>query len=224
MTKDTEVEQFKQDLLQSVRELKQGTNDWRQIRAGRVTASRVADVIAKTKSGYSASRKNYMDELVKERFGALADSFTSPAMSWGTDQEPFARMEYESRTGNMVLEVGFVHHPSIEMAGASPDGVIGDGLLEIKCPNTSTHFDYLLAGEVPEKYKAQMAWQMACCGAEWCDFVSWDSRAPEGLQYFQVRYNRDNDYISMLEDEVRKFLIEVDERYQALSEKLKGSK
>jgi putative phage-type endonuclease len=205
-------------------DIKQGTPEWFAMRAGRVTASRVADVIAKTKTGYSASRKNYMDELVKERFGVMPEPFTNAAMQWGTEQEPFARMEYESRTGNMVLEVGFVHHPSIEMAGASPDGVIGEGLLELKAPNTSTHFDYLLAGEVPSKYLAQLGWQLACTGAEWVDFVSYDPRAPEGLQYFQVRYNRDDDYIAMLEDEVRKFLIEVDERYNALSEKLKGSK
>jgi putative phage-type endonuclease len=206
-----------------IKDIIQGTPEWFAIRAGKVTASRVADVIAKTKTGYSASRKNYMDELVKERFGVMPEPFTNAAMQWGTEQEPFARMEYESRTGNMVLEVGFVHHPTIEMAGASPDGVIGEGLLEIKCPNTSTHFDYLLNDEVPEKYKAQMAWQMACCGAKWCDFVSYDSRAPEGLQYFQTRYERDDSYIAMLEDEVRKFLDEVNERYEALNNKLKGN-
>lgn len=212
-------------------DIKQGTPEWLSVRAGRVTASRVADVIAKTKSGYSASRKNYMDELAYERAGIFKEQFINSAMQNGIEQEPFARMEYESRTGNMVLEVGFVHHPSIEMAGASPDGVIGDGLLEIKCPQPGTHLDYFIDGKVPEKYKPQMAWQMACTGAQWVDFVSYltnvtsnDSELLENARYFQVRYNRDNDYIAMLEDEVIKFLIEVDERYQALSEKLKGNK
>jgi putative phage-type endonuclease len=203
-------------------DIKQGTPEWLSVRAGRVTASRVADVIAKTKTGYSASRKNYMDELVKERFGVMPEPFTNAAMQWGTEQEPFARMEYEARTGNLVLEVGFVHHPTIDMAGASPDGIIGEGMLEIKNPNTSTHFDYLLADELPSKYIPQMAWQLACTGAYWVDFVSFDSRAPEGLQYFQKRYERDDEYIAMLEDEVIKFLDEVNERYEALNQKLKG--
>lgn len=201
----------------------QGTSEWFAIRAGKVTASRVADVIAKTKTGYSASRKNYMDELVKERFGVMPEPFTNAAMQWGTEQEPFARMEYEARTGNLVLEVGFVHHPTIEMAGASPDGVIGEGLLEIKCPNTSTHFDYLLADEVPEKYKPQMAWQMACTDAKWVDFVSYDPRAPEGLQYFCKRYEYDENYIAHLENEVHIFLGEVRKRFNALNQKLKGN-
>jgi putative phage-type endonuclease len=201
-------------------DIKQGTPEWLDIRLGRVTASRIADVIAKTKTGYSASRKNYMDELVKERFGVKPEPFTNAAMQWGTEQEPFARMEYEARSGNIVLEVGFVHHPTIEMAGASPDGIIGEGLLEIKCPNTSTHFDYLITDEVPAKYIPQMSWQMACCGAKWVDFVSYHSRAPEGLQYFCKRYERDDEYIAMLESEVVSFLNEVNERYETLKLKL----
>ena len=220
MPKDMEVEQFKNDLLQSAKELTQGTQDWLDIRLGRVTASRIADVIAKTKSGYSTSRKNYMDELVKERFGVRPEPFTNAAMQWGTEQEPFARMEYEAKSGNLVLEVGFVHHPTIEMAGASPDGIIGKGLLEIKCPNTSTHFDYLIADEVPAKYIPQLAWQLSCTGCYWVDFVSYDSRAPEGLQYFCKRYKRDDEYIAMLESEVVSFLNEVNERYNILLKKL----
>jgi putative phage-type endonuclease len=206
-------------------DIKQGTPEWLSVRAGRVTASRVADVIAKTKTGYSASRKNYMDELVKERFGVMPEPFTNAAMQWGTEQEPFARMEYESRTGNMVLEVGFLHHPTIEMAGASPDGVIYEafknvGLLEIKNPNTSTHFDYLLANEVPEKYKPQMAFQCCCTGAKWVDFLSYDSRSPKGLDYFCIRYEPEKEYMEYIEAEVIKFLKEVDERYAALVNKL----
>lgn len=196
--------------------------EWKQMRAGKVTASRVADVIAKTKSGYSASRANYMTELVIERFGVISEGFTNAAMQWGTENEPLARIEYENRNLVSVEQVDFVDNPLIAMSGASPDGIVGNGLLEIKCPNSTTHFEYLLANAVPEKYKPQMAWQMACTGAEWCDFVSYDPRVPEGLQYFQVRYNRDDAYIAMLEDEVIKFLEEVDTKYKQLKEKLDG--
>ena len=200
----------------------QGDLSWKQIRMAKVTASRVADVIAKTKSGYSASRANYMTELVIERFGVLNDSFTNDAMQWGTETEPLARIEYEKCNLVTVDQIDFVPHPRIEMAGASPDGIVGDGLLEIKCPNSKTHFEYLLAGVVPEKYKPQMAWQMACTGAQWVDFVSYDPRVPEGLQYFQIRYERDDNYIAELETEVIKFLEEVYTLYIQLKDKLDG--
>lgn len=200
----------------------QSSEAWKRKRCGKVTASRVADVIAKTKSGYSASRANYMTELVIERFGVLNDSFTNDAMQWGTQTEPLARIEYENRNLVSVEQVDFVENKYIKMSGASPDGIVGDGLIEIKCPNSKTHFEYLLAGEVPEKYKPQMAWQMCCTGAKWCDFVSYDPRVPEGLQYFEVRYKRDDEYIAMLEDEVMKFLAEVDAMYNQLKDKLDG--
>ena len=198
----------------------QGDASWFANRAGKVTASRVADVIAKTKSGYSASRANYLTQLVIERFGVVSESYTNSSMAWGTETEPLARIEYEKRNLVSVEQVDFVAHPSILLTGASPDGIFSDGLLEIKCANSSTHFEYLLANEVPEKYKPQMAWQMACTGAQWCDFVSYDPRVPEGLQYFEIRYYRDNEYIEMLESEVVKFLEEVDAKYIQLKEKL----
>lgn len=200
----------------------QGSEAWKLKRSGKVTASRIADVIAKTKTGYSASRANYMTELVIQRFGVISDSFTSDAMQWGTETEPLARIEYENRNLVSVDQVDFVENKYIKMSGASPDGIVGDGLIEIKCPNSKTHFEYLLAGEVPEKYKPQMAWQMCCTNARWCDFVSYDPRVPEGLQYFQIRYERDDEYIAMLEDEVMKFLAELDAMYNQLKEKLNG--
>jgi putative phage-type endonuclease len=197
--------------------VQQGTMEWRLLRAGKVTASRVADVIAKTKSGYSASRENYLTELVIERFGVISEGFTNAAMQWGTEQEPFARSMYELNTGVIVSEIDFIDHPTIQMAGCSPDGLVGeDGLLEIKNPNSATHFSYLVDGVVPEKYKPQMAWQITTTKRKWCDFVSFDSRVPEGLQYFQIRYVPEAGYIEHLEDEVKKFLIEVDARYQEL--------
>lgn len=197
--------------------IEQGTQEWRLLRAGKVTASRVADVISRTKSGYSASRENYLTELVIERFGVISEGFTNAAMQWGTEQEPFAREQYELESGALVEQVAFVDHPTIAMAGASPDGLVGtDGLLEIKCPNSATHFNYLLEGVIPEKYKAQMGWQLACTERMWCDFVSYDPRVPEALQYFQIRYVPEPGYIEMLESEVIKFLEEVDARYQEL--------
>lgn len=207
--------------------VEQGSPEWRLLRAGNATASRIADIIAKTKSGYSASRENYMTELVIERFGIVGESFTNAAMQHGTETEPFARATYEINNGVMVTEIDYVPHPTIERAGASPDGIVDNGLLEIKCPNSATHFNYLLAGEVPEKYKPQMAWQMACTGAQFCDFVSFDDRVPFELQYFEIRYLRDDNYIQMLESEVTQFLIEVDAKYCKLLAKvneLKGNK
>jgi putative phage-type endonuclease len=196
----------------------QGTPEWHQLRMGLVTASRIKDVIAKTKSGYSTSRKNYRDELVKQRFGIPSENFSSTAMQHGTETEPVARSLYEIKHDLIVQEVPFIKHPTIEMAGMSPDGLVGDdGLIEIKCPNSSTHFDYLLDGIVPETYKPQMAWQMACSGRQWVDFISYDNRVPEDMQYFEIRYQRDNDYIAMLESEVIEFLKEVDERFNELN-------
>jgi putative phage-type endonuclease len=200
----------------------QGTQEWKQMRAGKVTASRVADVIAKTKTGYAASREDYMVDLVMERFGLFEESFTNEAMQWGTQTEPLARIEYENRNLVSVDQVDFVDNKFIKNSGCSPDGIVGDGLIEIKCPSKKTHIKYIRAGVVPAKYKPQMAWQMCCTGAKWCDFVSFDPRVPEGLQYFEVRYYRDDEYIATLEDEVMKFLAEADEMYNELKDKQHG--
>ena len=192
-------------------EIIQGSPEWLQLRAGRVTASRVADIIAKTKSGPSASRTNYMAELVAERLtGRPSEGFSSAAMQWGTQTEPQARDAYAALTGQDVEQVGFVHHPSIPFSGASPDGLIAwDGLVEIKCPNTSTHIDTLLTGKVPSKYITQMMWQMACTGRDWCAFVSFDPRLPEHMQLFVKRVEADPTLIASLEAEVSLFLGEV---------------
>jgi hypothetical protein len=198
--------------------IEQGTEEWFNARLGKVTASRVADVIAKTKSGYSTSRDNYLAQLVCERLtNTKADSFTNSAMQWGTETEPLARAAYEGVRDVLVDEVGFIPHPFIKDAGASPDGLVGDaGMLEIKCPNTSTHIETLLDQKVPSKYNTQMQWQMACADREWCDFVSFDSRMPEGLQIFVKRVFRDDDYIKTLETEVQKFLNELNEKVEKL--------
>jgi putative phage-type endonuclease len=198
--------------------MEQGTEEWFTIRIGKVTASRVADVIAKTKTGYSATRDNYMAQLVCERLtGQKGDSFSNAAMQHGTDTEPLARAAYEALQDVLVDEVGFVPHPSIEMAGASPDGLVGeDGLLEIKCPNTATHIETLLSQSVPGKYNTQMQFQMACTGRQWCDFVSFDNRLPEELQLFVKRVPRDTVFIRLIEAEIIQFLAELDDKINKL--------
>ena len=190
--------------------MEQRTEEWFAARLGKVTASRVADVLAKIKSGESASRKNYKMELVVQRLtNKVGESFTNAAMEWGTEQEPFARMAYEAHTGTFVKEEGFVDHPTIEGFGCSPDGIVGEGLIEIKCPNTANHIETVLENKVPSKYIPQMQCQMACTGAKWCDFVSFDPRVPEDLQLFVVRVERDQEYIDAMEVEVKQFLSEV---------------
>ena len=199
-------------------DIEQGTDEWFAIRCGKVTASRVADVIATTKSGYSASRANYEAQLICEILTSKpAESYSNAAMQWGTETEPLARAQYELKTGNMVNQIGFVTHPMIEQAGASPDGLIGeDGCIEIKCPNTSTHLDTLLSQKVPSKYITQMTWQMVCAGRKWCDFVSYDPRLPENLQIFIERIELDEDYAKKLQNEVVMFLVEVNEKVEKL--------
>lgn len=202
-------------------DLVQGTDEWLSIRLGKVTASRVADVIARTKTGPSASRANYMAELVAERLtGARSETFTNAAMAWGTYNEPEARLAYEFRTDVTVEQVGFISHPIIEMSGASPDGLVAtDGLVEFKCPNTATHIDTLLTGSIPGKYETQMLWQMACTGRAWCDFASFDPRLPEEMRLFVKRFARDDARIAEMEEQVREFLFELDTTVRRLSER-----
>lgn len=198
--------------------MQQGTAEWRTVRLGKVTASRVSDVMAKTRTGYGASRANYMAELIVERLtGVPAEHYPNTAMLWGTNTEPLARAAYEVREGALVEEVGFVPHPTIELAGCSPDGLVGtDGMLEIKCPNTATHIETFLDDQAPPKYLPQMQWQMACTGRAWVDFVSFDPRMPEDMQYTIRRVNRDDEFIATLEQEVIKFLSELENKVTAL--------
>ena len=200
-------------------QIEQRSDAWFSARLGKVTASRVADVIAKTKSGYSASRDNYMAQLICERLtGQQGESFTNAAMTWGTETEPLARSAFEAYADVMVEEVGFVPHPRIRDSGASPDGLVGlFGMLEIKCPNTATHIDTLLSQTVPGKYITQMQWQMRCCERQWCEFVSFDPRLPQDLQLFVKRVEFDPEYVAMLEKEVIQFLAELDDKVNKLT-------
>jgi len=196
----------------------QRSPEWFAERCGKVTASRVSDIIAKTKSGYSSSRANYMAQLVCERAtGIVEPSFTNAAMEWGTEKEPMAREAYSVKTGNLVTEVGFIRHPYLE-AGASPDGMVGNNLIEIKCPNTATHIDTLLSKTVPTKHITQMQFQMACTGALWCAYVSYDPRMEPRLQLFIKRVERDAEYIKELEGEVSEFLVELNIKINKLKE------
>jgi len=203
-------------------EIIQGTPEWLQLRLGHVTASRVADILAKTKTGPSASRQNYLIELAIQRVtGVVEESYKNEAMIRGTEEEPKARQAYELLTETFVEEVPFVKHKTIEWFGCSPDGIIknNDGtynLLEIKNPNSATHWSYIKEGEPPTKYKIQMMAQMACTGAQWCDFFSYDSRMPEGSRHFLKRMMRDNKFIEEMEKEVKTFLDEVAEEVRLM--------
>ena len=168
--------------------IQQQTPEWLAERCGRVTGSRVADLMSQLKNGApSAKRKNYLIEIVKERLtGLTAEHFVSDAMFWGCEQEPFARAAYEVATGNDVDKAGLAVHPRIEQFAASPDGTIGEpGLFEAKCPTTETHIEWLLLGGFPPQYKDQCFAEMACWEREWVDFVSFDSRIPPPIQLFQ---------------------------------------
>lgn len=200
-------------------ELIQGSPEWIAARVGSLGASRIADAVAKTKTGWGASRKNLMAELIAERLtGAPTESFTNAAMKWGTETEPQARAAYSFFHDVDVIEIGLVRHPKIAGTHASPDGLVGtEGLLEIKCPNTATHLETLLGASVPDKYAVQMQWQMACTGRQWCDFVSFDPRMPERMRFWERRVVRDAARITELENAVRDFLIEMEGMIGALS-------
>lgn len=191
--------------------MEQRTEEWFASRLGKVTASKVADVMAKTKSGYSASRDNYMAELLCQRLtGRRDEGYTNSAMQRGTDLEPVARSAYEVKTGSVVSECGFIQYGDIAF-GASPDGLIcDDGLIEIKCPNTATHLSFIRTGVIDGKYVLQMQVQMICTGRAWCDFVSYDDRLPEEISYKCVRVMKDEAKQEEILTEVKKFLRELD--------------
>lgn len=189
----------------------QNTQEWLDARAGSLGASQVADAIARTKTGWGASRANILAQLVAERLtGRPQESYSNAAMQWGKDMEPIARSAYEARTGRLVELVGLVKHPRLEGTHASPDGlVVDDGIIEIKCPNTATHIDTLRSETIAGRYVTQMQWQMACTGRDWCDFVSFDPRMPEHMQLWVQRVDRAPQVIEELERMVGEFLGEV---------------
>jgi len=197
----------------------QGSPEWLAARAGKVTASRISDVMA---SKTTAAYRDYRAQIVAEILtGQPQESgFTNAAMQWGTDQEKFARVEYELACDWTVDEIGIVLHPTIERGAASPDGLVStNGLVEIKCPKTATHLQTLIDKKQPRQYENQMLWQMACTGREWCDFVSYDPRLPEDLQLFVHRFDRDEKRIAEIEAAVKQFLSEVNEMIDNIRKK-----
>lgn len=201
--------------------VEQRSDAWYRARLGKATASKMADICARTRNGWGASRANYKAQLVCERLtGEPTEGFTNAAMQWGTDTEPRARAAYAFLRDNPVEEVGFIDHPRIAMSGASPDGLVaGEGMVELKCPNTATHLDFLLSETIPDKYLKQMLWQMACAERQWCDFASFDPRLPEEMQLWVKRVERDDAQISEMEEIVSEFLAEVDETVARLRER-----
>ena len=199
-------------------EIAQRSEEWFKARLGKVTASAVADVLAKTKTGVSASRGNYLIKLAIQRVtGQIEESYTNDSMQWGIDNEDQARVAYEIASSKFVDQVGFVDHEIIDWFGCSPDGLVDDdGLVEIKCPNSATHWEYFKTKEVPKKYFIQMQAQMSCTGRKWCDFVSFDPRMPERSQLLIIRVPRDNTFIDLMEAEVMEFLIEVFDEVQLM--------
>ena len=197
----------------------QGSGAWLRQRRGKVTASRIADIVAKTKSGPSASRANSLAQLIAERLPrSVTETFVTTAMQHGIEMEDAAASAYEFYASAALERVGFVDHPTIPMTGASPDRLVGaDGLVEIKCPTSQTHIETLLSGNVPGKYHPQMYWQLDCTGRKWCDFVSYDPRMPEELRMFVKRVPRDDEAIAELQTAVRDFLSEIDARIVALT-------
>jgi len=199
-------------------EIEQRSEEWFKARLGKVTASAVADVLAKTKTGVSASRGNYLIKLAIQRVtGQIEESYTNEAMQWGIDNEDQARVAYEVASGNFVDQIGFVDHEIIDWFGCSPDGLVdNDGQVEIKCPNSATHWEYFKSKEVPKKYFIQMQAQMSCTGRKWCDFVSFDPRMPERSQLLIIRIPRDNTFIDLMESEIKEFLNEVEIEVQLM--------
>ena len=197
----------------------QGSEAWFAERLGKVTASRIAELMAKTKTGYSASRANYLAELALERLtGVPTQSFTTAAMQHGIDTEPQARAVYQFIKNVEVQEVGFIPHPVIADAGCSPDGLVGDdGVLEIKAPQPAAHLDTLLNESIPDKYQKQIMWQLACSGRAWADYVSFSPAFPASMQMWTARVRRDPVLIKELETEVRAFLKELEQKVERLS-------
>ncbi|EDV6156971.1 YqaJ viral recombinase family protein [Salmonella enterica subsp. enterica] len=200
--------------------MEQRSPEWFAARCGKVTASRLYDVMTRTKSGYAASRQNYMAELICQRLtGKPEEGFTNAAMMRGTELEPVAREMYALNEFDAVIsEVGLIDHPTIAGFAASPDGLVNDdGLIEIKCPNTWTHLQTLKTGVPKRQYLLQMHAQMMCTGRKWCDFVSFDDRLPPELAYFKTRINFDEVLAEEIEQEVVKFLTELETEIQNIT-------
>jgi len=198
----------------------QESSAWLPSRIGCLTASRFAGAIAKTRTGWAASRQKTMIELLAERMtGFAAEHYVNPAMQWGLDHEAQAWERYEEETGIMVAKSGLFMHPSIPFCGATPDRLIGnDGLGESKCPTTTTHITWIMNGVVPEEYQPQMLLQLACTGRQWVEFVSFDPRVPPKQQLFIRRFAPHKEKVEEAEIMAREFLAELELMFEKITE------
>jgi len=207
--------------LENLHNITQRSESWFAARCGSLGASQLNEALATTKNGWGASRENLKSRIVAEKHtGKPTETFQNAAMVWGVETEDQARKAYEAATGTFVDEMGIAFHPVLQHTHASPDGLVGeDGLIEIKCPNTTTHIDTLTDEKVPSKYINQMQWQMRCTDRQWCDYVSFDPRLPKHLQLFIKRVDRDDAAIAELETKVAEFLTEVQSKIDHLNER-----
>lgn len=199
--------------------IQQGTDEWRQQRLGLVTASRIADVMARNRGGFAATRQNYMMALITERLtGQPMQTYSNSAMEWGREKEGEARAAYAAKTGSIVDEVGFIRHQTLE-AGASPDGYVGsDTIIEIKCPNSQTLIEWIESREIPQKYRLQIQFQLAVTGRDIAHFVGYDPRLPEHLRLLIIEEPRNNQMILEITAEVERFLYELNDKLSKLKE------
>ena len=208
--------------------MEQRTDEWFKARLGKVTASKIHDIMIKTKAGESTYKTKYRLQLVTERLtGKVVPVFMNNAMAHGVEYEDEAKLEYANRNkllvGTDLTDVGMIDHPSIDWSGASPDGMVGnEGLIEIKCPQPITHTTTIETGEINKRYIHQMQWQMSCTGRQWCDFVSYHPDFPDDLKLFVKRVPRDNELIARLEEAVSTFVQEVDFKIKTIKENLNG--
>lgn len=179
------------------------------------TAKEIADKKPKEDRKERASLK--VEILCERMTGNIVDKFVNTAMQWGIEKEPEAKAAYEAKTGRIITDVGFIDHPRIEFCGASPDGFVDDGLVEIKCPTTATHVSWILDGGIPDEHKAQMTLQAAVTGRSWVDFVSYDPRMPEPQQLLVRRFYPTAGEIAEIEAEAEKFLAEVDGLFETIT-------
>jgi predicted phage-related endonuclease len=198
----------------TVHVVNQRSDEWRRLRAGRLTGSRAGAILATLKGGGEpASRRNLRTQLVLERLTQTPQDgdYVSPAMQYGIDREDDARAAYEAETGSVVTPCGFVTHDTLA-AGCSPDGVVGDftGLIELKCCNSATHLEFLRTNTLPAEHRAQVLHGLWVTGASWCDYVSFDDRFPADLAVRIVRIQRVPGDVAAYELNVRMFFDEVE--------------
>lgn len=197
--------------MEIITDIEQGSEEWHELRYGWVTASKFKDVMASGRGGAeSKTRKAYMLQLAAECLSDMrVETYTNEYMEWGTQAEPQARSMYEFESGNRVDQVAFIRHGTLKV-GCSPDGLIGDGgMIEIKCPKSTTQIETFLSGDMPSQHKPQVQGQLWVSGREWCDFLSFDPRINGKAGYFLKRVHRDDDYIKKIEQKVCEFCTEL---------------